>query len=79
MFVLRVSLFITFLLRALSSIWLYTYAAGYGYSSWAMRYGGREKQSHRAHFQNRAQHAKPDIHAQVNTTPRHSFGKRFSE
>ena len=33
--VLQVSVFIMFLIRAISSIWLYVYAVGYAYATWA--------------------------------------------
>lgn len=79
MFAFRISSFLMFMIRALSSIWLYTFSIGYGYSSWASRYGGRKKDSHRQRFQNRAQYAKPDIHTHVTVTPKHRFGKHFIE
>jgi|GEM_PF-2116952 len=76
MLVFGSSAFVMFLIRSLSAIWVFTFAAGYGYASWAIRYAGREKLSHRGRFQTHADIRKTDIHAQVTTTTRHSFGKR---
>lgn len=74
-FVLHISSFAMFMIRALSSIWLYTFTAGYGYASWSSRYGGRAGQNHRSRFQDQAHQSKTDIHARVKTTPRHTFGR----
>lgn len=76
MFVFRVSSFVMFLIRALSSIWIYSYANTYGYAGWAMRYGGREKQSHRGRFQNRAQVTKENIPVPPSVLTHQNVGKR---
>jgi len=75
MLVLHISSFLMFLIRSLSSVWLYTFTACYGYSHWANRYGVREKESHLSKFEERAYQSKTDIQAQVTTTSRHTFGR----
>ena len=73
--VLGLSMFVMFLIRALSSIWLLTYAMGYGYASWAghnqfklnqLRLNGR----HRSRIQQKADSIKSDIHVNIPETLR---------
>lgn len=56
-----ISLFVMFLIRAMSSIWLYTFAATYGYAAWSIRYGENFWRTHRSRFQDSAQKLKADI------------------
>lgn len=56
-----ISLFVMFLIRAMSSIWLYTFAATYGYTAWSIRYGDNFWRTHRSRFQDSAQKLKADV------------------
>ena len=68
--VLQLSVVLMYFLRAVSSIWLYVYAAGYGYATWASQYHSGLKDpshlpTHRHQFRQRADTYKPDIQVDV--------------
>lgn len=63
------SMFVMFLLRVISSIWIYTFASAYGYSSWTLRYGEQFWRAHRLRLQQTADHVTTDNTAPMAPSP----------
>lgn len=59
---LQISVFAMFLIRAVSSIWLYVYTIGYAYTSWAGQHQRHHHRSHRTRIQQQAETTKSELH-----------------
>lgn len=75
--VLQITVFITFLIRAISSIWLYVYAVGYAYATWAGQNQFRLKQNRSMANLKRIRQKGDTSKSELKITPPQTLKRRF--
>jgi len=77
MVALQVSVFIMFLIRAVSSIWLYVYAVGYAYATWAGQNQFRLKQDQKIANRKRIRQRGDVMKSELHIHPPQTMKRRF--
>ena len=77
MLVFQVSVFTMFLIRAISSIWLYVYAVGYAYATWAGKNQFRLKQDQQMANRKRIREKGNILKSELQIHPPQTMKRRF--